>query len=65
MQNIVMRQPAVAPAWPPRTTERKPLHGATYFALALILLAVALAVAAAVFPDFFAGDVSQFGPGTP
>ena len=65
MQNLVMRPSVSAGSWVMRGADRSTLHGSTYFALALIVLAIGLTVVAAIFPDVFAGNVSHFGPGTP
>jgi hypothetical protein len=65
MQNIVMRHSVVAPAWDLSGTARSATHGSVCFALALIVIGIGLTVAAAIFPDFLASNVSHFGPGTP
>ena len=65
MQNMVTRHLVVAPSWGRRAADRGRLHGSTYLAFALIALAIVLTFAAAAFPDFFAGDVGQFGPCMP
>jgi hypothetical protein len=65
MENLVMRRSVSAGSWVMQGADRATLHGSTYFALALLVLAIGLTAAAAMFPDFFAGNVSQIGPGMP
>jgi hypothetical protein len=65
MQNLVMRRSVSAGSWVMHGTDGATLYGSTYFALALIVLGIGLTVVAALFPDFFAGNVSQIGPGMP
>jgi hypothetical protein len=65
MENLAMRRSVSAGSWVMHGADRATLHGSTYFALALIALAIGLTVAAALFPGFFAGNLSQIGPGMP
>ena len=65
MQNVVMRQPVVAPYRAIRETARATQQVSFFVALALFALAAALIAAAAVFPVFFAGSVNLLGPGMP
>jgi hypothetical protein len=65
MENLVMRRSVSAGSWVMHGADRATLYGSTYFALALLVLAIGLTVAAALFPGFFTGNVGQIGSGMP
>jgi|KBSMisStaDraftv2_1062788.scaffolds.fasta_scaffold899544_2 hypothetical protein len=65
MQNVVMRQPVVAPFRAIRETDRATQQVSFFVAVALFALAAALIAAAAAFPAFFVSSFSLLGPGMP
>jgi hypothetical protein len=62
MPNRAIRQPLAADAWLPDAADDFAPPAPRLFALLLLGLAAALILAAAGFPEFFAGGVNSFGP---
>jgi hypothetical protein len=64
MFNPLMRQSATG-SWVADDAESAAVQGSPYFAPVLLVLAAALILAAAAFPDVFAGSFDHFGPDAP
>jgi hypothetical protein len=64
MPNTAIRRAPAAGSWLPDEADDIAMPAARIVALLLLGLAVALILAGAGFPEFFAGSFNSFGPDT-